>query len=526
MASDGPAEASAGDGDALRAMKHGALDVLAQRDAPLLLIRFVLLRLLALVYLVAFLVAALQAVPLLGEHGLLPIPAFLERVQAAHGSRAWLELPTLFLFGYSDAALLAVSWSGVALSALALCGATNAALQFVLWLLYLSIVQVGQRFYAYGWEAQLLETGFLAVFLCPLLSLRPNVRGVPFITVLLFRWLAFRIFLGAGLIKIRGDACWRDFTCLFAHYETQPNPNPLTPWFHAAPHWVHRAGVGVNHLVELVAPFFAFGPRRARVCAGVAFVGFQLTLIASGNLSFLNWLTIVPAIACFDDAALRACVPQRLRPRAPRAVQPCSGAQRAASFAFAALVAFLSIDPVANLFSERQAMNASFDPLHLVNTYGAFGSVGKERFEVILEGSAASELGPTARFEAYEFPCKPGAVDRRPCWISPYHLRLDWQMWFAALGNPGREPWIVHLMYQLLAGDADITRLLAHDPFAGRAPPRFVRAEFYRYRLLSPLHPGKAVWERQRVGSYIPALSLHDPRLIAFMHQHRWATRD
>jgi hypothetical protein len=504
----------------------GLLTRLLDRNPPYVLVRFVLLRWLALVYLVAFSVAAIQAVPLIGAAGLLPVPSFLDAVRAASGGArdAFLELPTLFWFGYSDAALRGVAWLGVALSALALLGATNAALQFVLWVLYLSIVQVGQRFYGYGWETQLLETGLLAVFLAPLCSVAPNARGVPFLAVLLMRWLVFRVFLGAGLIKIRGDACWRDFTCLFTHYETQPIPNPLSPWFHHAPAWFHRAGVAVNHLVELVAPWFAFGPRRVRLLAGTAFVLFQATLILSGNLSFLNWLTIVPAIACFDDAALRAVCPARWRERLPGVVAACSTQQLACAAIYAGLVAVLSVNPVLNLMSPGQAMNRSFDRLHLVNTYGAFGSVGKQRDEVIVSGTSALQLGPDAVFEEYEFPCKPGDVNRRPCWISPYHLRLDWQLWFAALGDPGREPWIVHLVDKLLAGDPAIAPLLARNPFAGTRP-RFVRVELYRYRMTRPWDSGRAWWTRTHLGSYIPPVSRDDPRLRAFLRRHGWARR-
>jgi hypothetical protein len=504
----------------------GFLERLWDRNPPYVLVRFVLLRWLALVYLVAFSVAAFQAVPLIGARGLLPVPSFLDAVLAATGGTrdAFLELPTLFWFGYSDTALRGVAWLGMALSTLALVGVTNAALQLVLWLLYLSIVQVGQRFYGYGWETQLLETGLLAVFMAPLCSFAPDARGVPFVAVLLMRWLAFRVFLGAGLIKIRGDACWRDFTCLLTHYETQPIPNPLSPWFHHAPGWFHRAGVAVNHLVELVAPWFAFGPRRMRLLAGAAFVLFQGTLILSGNLSFLNWLTIVPAIACFDDDALAALCPARWRERLPRVAPACSSQQLGLCVVYAILVAVLSVNPVMNLMSAGQAMNRSFDRLHMVNTYGAFGSVGEQRNEVIVSGTSARQLGPDAVFEEYEFPCKPGDVMRRPCWISPYHLRLDWQLWFAALGDPGREPWIVHLVDKLLAGDRAIAPLLAKNPFAGTRP-HFVRVELYRYEMTRPWDPGRAWWTRTHLGSYIPPVSRDDPRLRAFLRRHGWAAR-
>ena len=159
--------------------------------------------------------------------------------------------------------------------------------------------------YGFGWELQLLETGFLAIFLCPLFDGRPfPKRPPPVVVIWLYRWLIVRIMLGAGLIKLRGDECWRDLTCLVYHYETQPVPNPLSALLHDLPVWFHKIGVLFNYVCELIAPFFAFGPRRARHVAGVLMVSFQLALILSGNLSFLNWLTIIPALACFDDSLL------------------------------------------------------------------------------------------------------------------------------------------------------------------------------------------------------------------------------
>jgi hypothetical protein len=514
-------------GSELANLRHAAhpawVAALLDRAPPYVWVRFLMLRLLALVYLTAFWVALRQAVPLIGASGLLPAPDFLERVRGASGSSAsaLLELPTLFWFGYSDTALLGVAGAGVALSVAVLLGVTNAAAQFALWLLYLSIVQIGQRFYGYGWESQLLETGFLAIFLCPLRTLGPTGRSSPFVSVLLFRFLIWRIMLGSGLIKIRGDQCWRDFTCLFTHYETQPIPNPLSPWFHHAPGWFHRAGVAFNHAVELGAPWLAFGPRAARLLAGALFVAFQSTLIASGNLSFLNWLTIVPALACFDDGALARILPRRIRGSLPSLRAPASSLHQRSAIAYGCLVMLLSIQPVLNLISPQQAMNRSFDPLHLVNTYGAFGSVSRQRHEVILEGTDAARLDAAVRWQEYEFPCKPGDVRRRPCWISPYHLRLDWQMWFAALGNADRERWIVHLVYQLLSGDAPIKRLLARDPFAGQ-PPHFIRASFYRYRMSPPRSRDGSWWSRQRLGTYLQPLALDNPELRAFVASQGW----
>jgi hypothetical protein len=501
------------------------------------LTRFLILRLLGLVYTVAFLVAVLQLDPLLGSDGLLPAATFLERVRAASGSTAAaaLELPTLFWFDWSDSALHMAAWIGLALSIAVLLGATNALLQLVLWGLYLSFVHVGQLFYGYGWETQLCETGALAVFLCPIGSLRPFPRRAPPVVVIwLFRWLIIRIMLGAAAIKLRGDPCWRDFTCLVYHYETQPIPNPVSWWLHARPRWLHVGGVAFNHFVELVAPFLVLGPRRLRVLAGVCFAAFQIVLIISGNLSFLNWLTIVPALACFDDHALARLFPRRLRERAlrPRAgrsepadqpdrLEGPTALHRGVAWAFAGLVAVLSINPALNLFSSQQAMNRSYDRLSLVNTYGAFGAVGRERDEIIIEGTRDAVIGPDTEWRAYEFPCKPGDLARRPCVISPYHYRLDWQLWFAAMSSVGREPWLVHLVAKLLEGDANVKRLLAVDPFPD-APPRFIRILRYRYELTRPGDRSTNWWRRAYRDEYLRPVGRDDAELRRYLERYGW----
>jgi hypothetical protein len=490
------------------------------------LTRFVLLRLLGFVYLAAFLSAATQLVPLIGHDGLLPVAPFLDRV-AGHAGGRWagfLRLPSLFWLDASDRALLAVSWTGVALSALVLAGAANALVLFALWALYTSIVNVGQDWYGYGWEIQLLETGFLAVFLCPLLDWRPFPRRPPPTAVFwLGRWLVFRVMLGAGMIKLRGDACWRRLTCLDYHYETQPIPNPLSRWFHLLPHGVHAAGVALNHVVEVAAPWLVFWPRLARHVAGVLMIVFQAILIASGNLSFLNWLTIVPIVACFDDGLLARCLPARLARAAERAAATAveSRGQRIAVTALVLVVAVLSVDPVLNLFARRQIMNTSFDRLALVNTYGAFGSVGRVRDEIVFEGSDAADPGDDAAWKAYEFPCKPGDPARRPCVVSPLQPRLAWQLWFAAMSTPERYPWTLHLVAKLLAGDPGVRPLLERDPFPEH-PPRWVRARYYRYRFAPPGTPGGLWWERTDEGLWLPALSAADPRLRRFLAAYGW----
>lgn len=496
---------------------EGALDRFLEPAARYGLTRFVVLRGLALVYLVAFLVAALQIVPLVGEHGLLPAQGLLDRlIEKGGGSRleAARRLPTLFLVtGASDKALLGVAWLGVALSALVLAGVTHAGVMLVLWALYLSIVQVGQEFWSYGWEIQLCETGLLAVFLCPLRSFGPFPRSPPpRVTIWLLRWLVVRVMLGAGLIKLRGDPCWTELSCLDTHFETQPLPGPLSPFFHHLPQWLHQAGVLFTLVVEVVAPFFAFGPRWARRVAGALFVAFQLTLILSGNLSFFNWLTIVAALACFDDDLFERALPRRLRERLRSlSSEPVSRASQWSAGAFALMVGLLSLGPIGNLLSSQQAMNRSFEPLHLVNTYGAFGSVGKERLEVVLQGTLSEDPEDEEGWRDYVLPSKPGPLDRGHPWITPYQRRLDWQMWFLPFGQADDNPWFIHLAAKLLHGDPAIRPLLAEDPFAG-ARPVWVRATLYRYRM------GRtSAWEREWLGTYLRPVDGYDPELVSYL---------
>jgi Lipase maturation factor len=491
------------------------------------LTRFLFFRLLGLVYAVAFLVVLRQWEPLLGAHGLLPAHDYLEAVRRSTGSvgGGFLRLPSLFWLSDSDAAFRIGGWAGFAAALALLAGLANVPLLAGLWFLYMSFVHAGGLFYGYGWEILLLEAGFLAIFLAPLWRLGPfDVESPPSpLVITLLRWLTFRMMLGAGLIKLRGDPCWRELTCLVWHYETQPNPNPLSWYLHQLPPWVHRLEVAFNHLVELVAPWFYFGPRHARRVAGLLTVLFQVLLIVSGNLSFLNWQTIAVAVACLDDGFLQRLVPRAWTAALARRV---AGAQQTKPramtvYALAAGVAFLSLNPVLNMLSPGQVMNTSFDPFDLVNTYGAFGSIGRERFEIVLEGTSASEADATATWREYEFVCKPGDPRRRPCWISPYHHRLDWQMWFAAMPGAGTEPWLVHFVAKLLEGDPAARGLLARDPF-GDSPPRFVRARYYRYRLTARGDPSGAWWSRELVGEYLPALSRDDPRLVGFLSAQGW----
>ncbi len=486
--------------------------------------RFFIQRTLAFIYFIAFLATINQFKGLCGERGLLPVQHFLKRI-------TFWDSPSVFFAHFSDGFALVLAWVGLILALIALSGlsdafglATSVLVWFSLWLLYLSFVNVGQTFYSFGWESLLLESGFLAIFLGPTRS------PVPTLIIWLFRWIVFRLMFGAGLIKIRGDDCWRSLTCMQYHYETQPMPNPLSWYFHHLPVWIQKGSVLFTHFVELIVPFFIFGPRWIRGIAGLLTILFQGTLILSGNLSWLNYLTIVLTISCFDDSLFLwlglklgfTNWPQWLTWAYWLNQGPSvTGHPALLIYGWTAFVLLMSIRPVMNLVSSRQIMNTSFDPLHLINTYGAFGSVTRIRNEIIIEGTTDPLPGPGTQWKEYEFKGKPGNPTKRPPVVAPYHMRLDWLMWFAAMGDYSYYPWTLNLVGKLLQNDSAILDLIAHNPFPDQ-PPKFIRAELYEYRFTDWGEKESRIWNRRRVGPYLPPLSLGNANFRAILQDQGW----
>jgi lipase maturation factor len=465
--------------------------------------RLLLERGLGLVYLLAFLNALDQFPALLGEHGLMPVPRYLAQ------ARRFADAPGLFWFGYSDRRLRVVGWTGTALATATLFGLPpNGPLWLpmlvwlTLWALYLSVVNVGQRFYSFGWESLLLEAGFLAIFL-------GNVRTAPpLLVLLLFRWLAFRVELGAGLIKLRGDPCWRDLTCMDYHHETQPMPNPLSWFAHRMPRWFHRAEAAGNYVAQLVAPVALFLPQPIAGLAALAMVGTQGYLMLSGNYAFLNLLTLVIAAAAVPDAFFRLVLP--LGPAPPILPPPLPYVVLVGALTMVIVV--LSWWPLRNLFGRRQLMNYSFNRLHLVNTYGAFGSVTRERYEVVIEGTDAAALSADTLWREYELRGKPGDPGRRPPQVAPYHLRLDWLLWFVALSPAYGDGWLMPFFRKLLEGDRATLRLLKRNPFPD-VPPTFIRARLYHYRFTTrgERRATGTWWVRTLQGPLVGPLALRAP---------------
>ncbi|MDJ1371728.1 lipase maturation factor family protein [Gulosibacter molinativorax] len=452
--------------------------------------REVILRGVAAIYFLAFLSTFHQFPVLAGARGLLPVPRFIDRTRAK-------DYPGLFRlkwFPYSDRKLRILCLIGMALAVSVVAGLPQLGpgwatipVFLVMWLMYLSIVNLGQRFYGFGWETMLLEAGFIVGFL------GSTAVAPPLLILLFLRWLMFRLEFGAGMIKMRGDASWRNLTAMYYHHQTQPMPNPVSRWAHQKPQWWHRGEALGSHIVQLGMPWLLFFPQPIASFAACAIILSQGILVVTGNYAWLNWLTIILAFSGISDSFLRwvgglftgGAVWPGWEWETIGRLDAGAGMHGPAWWLILTGVVFLfllslSWQPLHNLFwAQRQQMNASFNRFHLVNAYGAFGSMTKDRREFVIEGAMSAAPRPED-WRAYEFRGKPGDPSRMPRQFAPYHLRLDWLMWFAALGAY-REVWFSRILDRILEGDPGIRRLLRIDPFYGEAP-RLIRVRIFEYR--------------------------------------------
>ncbi len=479
------------------------------------------LRLLGIVYLVAFWSLAVQTRGLIGHDGILPAGEYIAAVtrwaDAQHvGLDRFRVLPTLFWFGTSDRFLEGLSVGGAALAALLVVGVAPALLLPLLWLGYLSATVVFQDFLSYQWDTLLLETGLLAIFAAPLSRWDRLRRAAdpPRIARWLLWWLLFRLMFGSGIVKLAsGDPTWRGLDALAYHYETQPIPTPVAWFAHHLPLWFQKGSTAVVLGFELALPWCMFAPRRLRTLACAVLVGLQTLIALSGNYAFFNLLTIALCLLLLDDATLQRIAPV-LRRYSPAEQRETVRGARWPAWTLAAVT--LVTVPVSIVMVTSQlgvsfpgaaivAPLASFvDPFRSVNRYGLFAVMTTTRPEIIVEGS---DDGVTWR--PYEFKYKAGDVRRGLSWVAPHQPRLDWQMWFAALGRYDSEFWFQSFCARLLDGSPSVRGLLAYDPFQGR-PPRWVRGVFYQYHFADAATRARegVWWTRERLGLYSPALSL------------------
>jgi hypothetical protein len=476
-----------------------------------LLSRWLFLRLLGAVYLVAFASLAVQITGLVGEHGIMPVGSFLESARSAYGHDAYRLLPTIFWLNWSDRALELVAWSGALLSLLLIFGVAPLALLLVLWVLYLSLSVAGQDFLSFQWDVLLLEAGLLALLWAPA-QWRPQrrERAPSSVARWLLIFLQFKLMFLSGLTKLlSGDPTWRHLTALDYHFETQPLP-PWTAWYaHHLPGGVHRVATVAMFFIELVAPWFLLAPPRLRVlrlvgCGALALL--QLSIAATGNYGFFNALALVLCVPVLDDRLLGRVLPVRLTARSE--VSPARRVILGILGPAFLLLSYLSLGREIRFTLHRSqglgllprwsdAVMTTVAPFRSFNGYGLFRVMTTERPEIILEGSRDGE-----HWSEYEFRYKPGDVTRRPRFVAPYHPRLDWQMWFAALDPEGSIGLLTSLANRLRAGTPEVLALLARNPFP-IAPPRFIRLVEYDYRFSTAAEWQRthAWWVRTLVGS-------------------------
>ncbi|HLJ92785.1 MAG TPA: lipase maturation factor family protein [Gemmataceae bacterium] len=483
--------------------------------AEFLLSRWLFLRLLGVVYLAAFLSLGVQVRGLIGSQGILPVTDYLTAVRQATATERYYLLPTLCWLDASDASLIGQCIAGVVLSAALISGIAPVPVLVLLWALYLSLTVVGQEFLGYQWDALLLETGFLAILLAPWQwwPRRPSRRAPSRVILWLFRWLVFRLMFGSGVVKLlSGDQSWRSLRALQCHYETQPLPNWSSWYMHQLPDWFQQLSVMFTFGAELLVPILIFGPRRARLLACGGIVALQLLIAATGNYGFFNLLTIALCVLLLDDAVYPArwqtwfASPEELRDSSQ--VRNWGGWLTypvAAGIFLMSTVGFVqNCGLPAHWPAWLGQVHRTVAAFRSVNSYGLFAIMTTRRPEIVIEGSEDGES-----WKPFEFRWKPGDPSRRPRFAGLHMPRLDWQLWFAALGSCQENRWFVPFMARLLQGSPEVQALLEPSPFPDR-PPRYIRAILYQYHFTDPAtrRAEGTWWRREQIGLYCPVLSL------------------
>lgn len=441
----------------------------------------------AFLWLIAFVSYGIQASGLIGSQGVLPVATYLPRLHQFLGNKAYFLAPTVLWWNSSDIAIQVVWIGGIICALFALTGVAMRAALFGAWLLYLSLFHASQDFLGFQWDILLLEAGFLSLFL-----------GYSRSIVWMFRWLLFRLMFLSGAAKLlSGDPTWSGLKALSFHYQTQPIPTPLAWYAQQLPEWVHRASTGVVLFIEIAIPLCILGPRRLRLFAVPWLIGLQILIMLTGNYAFFNWLALALCLFLVDDAIL-----QRWR---SKVLLPLDGWRQRLAWAVSAVIAVLSTSVLwqgltGSAPNGMQTVNAYTSAYALSSNYGLFATMTTLRGEIAIEGS-----NDGVTWQEYEFRYKPGRLDRRPPWVAPHQPRLDWQMWFAALGTYQQSPWFVNLIFRMLQGSPPVLALFERNPFP-KAPPKYIRAQIYEYRFTS--WGSKEWWTRRLMSPYLPAVSL------------------
>ncbi len=456
------------------------------------------LRLLGLTYAVAFGSWSSQIAGLSGSRGIQPAIQILTAMRSELGGKAFFDAPSLFWLGISDTGLVACCVIGCLAGLLLTTGLFPRLCAAICWILYLSLTSLAQPFSGFQWDALLLEAGFLALF-----------AGAPWL-VWAYRVLLFRLMFESGLVKLLShDPNWRNFHALRFHFMTQPLPNPLAYYFYRAPAWLLDSMTAGTLAIELGAPFLLFGPRILRETGAGLLMALQLVVLLTGNYAFFNLLSLALCLWAFDDRTFAplSAVLRRTWPKL-RVFTGASAALRVAANVVLAIWIAIGAIQVINMFDENfgrvvRAPLSAIAPFQIVNTYGLFAVMTTTRPEIVIEGS-----NDQTNWREYSFRYKPGELHRELPIIAPFQPRLDWQMWFAALGNIQENSWVANLMYRLLVGEPTVRGLLEPPPFP--RPPRYLRALLFQYDFTTPAERARtgAIWRRRLLGLWFGPVSL------------------
>ncbi|MBZ0166462.1 MAG: lipase maturation factor family protein [Candidatus Omnitrophica bacterium] len=482
--------------------------------------RQLFLRLMGVIYFLAFFSLAGQVKGLWGAEGILPAAEYLDIAREFYGSGHLWKHPTLFWFNSSDEFIHMMCYVGMGLGAFLMVGVVPAAACLLLWILYVSFIYIGQDFLSFQWDILLVETGFLCIFLSPWrLTLSSRKEPIPRVVLLLLYVVLFKVMMQSGLVKLLSrDSAWTNLTALTYHYWTQPIPNPLSWYVHQLPLWMQKFSCLTMFLIELVVPCWIFLGRWMRRAAILPLVGLQILILSTGNYCYFNLLMIVLCVLLVDDGMFRRILPDKLIDFMAAPVSPGERRGRIKprlSLLVAVIIIMMNLVVGIRMTFGSKAVpaallviNQGLSPLLLSNSYGLFAVMTKTRPEIIIEGSHDGRT-----WKAYEFRYKPGRLDRPPPQIAPLQPRVDWQMWFAGLsGRLDRSPWFLRMLEGLGQGHEDVLKLLGENPFADK-PPTYLRAKLYHYEFTTP-EERRATghwWKRTYQKMYAPQMSLSQP---------------
>jgi hypothetical protein len=462
-------------------------------------------RALCLIYLIAFVSLGVQTRGLWGSRGILPMKPFLEAVEMQTDAHRYWQIPSFFWLTASDAMISSLAWVGAGAAILALFGFCQGFMLLVCFLIYLSYVSAGQEFLSFQWDALLCEVGFLALFASPWnwgIDLWSAYEPHAFV-----RWMfyivLFKLMFLSGLVKIlSGDPSWRDLTAMTYHYWTQPLPNPISPFMHALPAWVQKLSTALTFAVELILPFFIIIP-RARVFVAAGFFVLSLLIFTTGNFTFFNLLTIALSFWLVPDAWWEGVVENF-----PLNIVEGSPVVFANPLVIACMSALALVSLVwCTRWLLSYGMQSKLMPvlritqsLHISNSYGLFANMTKRRPEIVIEGSLDGK-----DWREYEFKYKPGNLYRPLPIVEPHQPRLDWQMWFAALGSFDENPWLQNLLSRIFDNQPEVMSFFLYNPFDDHSP-KYLRAMLYNYEFTKPREILKSGqwWRRELIGPYSP----------------------